>query len=147
RRTDRNHDRIFDGLEGNRHERFSYKLPTRRELRTILFKDRHIEEIADSDEYGSNATRWAKWFERLGAGAEAKFGYLQDRFTSFAAFRNAVVLLRSAEIESGRKRRATSRHLAPRGPDMLAADFGEKKSDRADKDLRFFSRGGELLYL
>src|SRR5690606_9189814 len=85
--------------------------------------------------------------ERLGAGAEAKFGYLQDRFTSFAAFRNAVVLLRSAEIESGRKRRATSRHLAPRGPDMLAADFGEKKSDRADKDRRFFSRGGELLYL
>ena len=148
RNEDKNFDRIFPGLpEGGKHERFSYSLAARRELRTILFKDRHIEEIADSDEYGSDNTRWSKWFERIGANAETKFGYLKDRFTRFSSFRNAVVLLRSAEIESGRKRRATSRHLAPRGPAMLAADFGEKKTDKADKDRRFFSRGGELLYL
>src|SRR5690606_37933829 len=74
-------------------------------------------------------------------------GYLKDRFTRFASFRNAVALLRSAEVESGRKRRPTSRHLAPRGPDMLAADFGETKSESANKDRRFFARGGELLFL
>jgi hypothetical protein len=35
----------------------------------------------------------------------------------------------------------------PRGPDMLTADFGEKRGQAADKDRRFFARGGELLYL
>lgn len=148
RNADKNFDRILPGLgEEGKHERFSYSLAPRRELRTILFKDRHIDEIADSVEYGSDNTRWAKWFERIGANGEDKFGYLKERFTRFSSFRNAVALLRSAEIESGRKRRATSRHLAPRGPAMLAADFGEKKTEKADKDRRFFSRGGELLYL
>lgn len=147
RNADKNFDRILPGLgEGGKHERFSYSLAPRRELRTILFKDRHIDEIADSDEFGSDNTRWSKWFERIGTNGEAKF-YLKERFTRFSSFRNAVVLLRSAEIESGRKRRATSRHLAPRGPAMLAADFGEKKTEKADKDRRFFSRGGELLYM
>lgn len=149
RHADKNHDRIFPGLEDGKHERFTYSMAPRRELRAILFKDRHIDEIADSDEFGSDSTRWAKWFERIGPGGvgDKKFGYLKDRFTRFASFRNAVALLRSAEVESGRKRRATSRHLAPRGPDMLAADYGETKSDTANKDRRFFARGGELLYL
>lgn len=148
RDADRNFDAIFPGIDG-KHERFAYSLAPRRELRTILFKDRHIDEIADSDEFGSDNTRWTRWFERIGSGGrgEAQFGYLKDRFTRFSSFRNAVALLRGAEIESGRKRRATSRHLAPRGPAMLSADFGEKKTDKADKDRRFFSRGGELLYL
>lgn len=149
RHADRNHDHIFPGREEGRHERFIYSMAPRCELRAILFKDRYIDEIADSDEYGSDSTRWAKWFDRIGPGGvgEKKFGYLKERFTRFASFRNAVALLRSAEVESGRKRRATSRHLAPRGPDMLAADYGETKSDIANKDRRFFARGGELLYL
>lgn len=148
RNVDNNHAHILPGLpKSGNHERFSYNLSPRRELRTILFKDRHIDEIADSDEYGSDNIKWAKWFEWLGPDSDKKFGYLKERFTRFSSFRNAVALLRSAEIESGRKRRSTSRHLAPRGPDMLAADYGEKKSDRADKDRRFFSRGGELFYL
>jgi hypothetical protein len=149
RNADKNNDRIFPGLEGGRHERFTYSMAPRRELRAILFKDRHIDEIADSDEFGSDNTRWARWFDRIGTGGrgEAQFGYLKDRFTRFSSFRNAVALLRSAEVESGRKRRATSRHLAPRGPAMLAADYGETKSDTANKDRRFFARGGELLYL
>lgn len=149
RHADRNHDRIFPGMQEGRHERFTYSMAPRRELRTILFKDRHIDEIADSDEFGADSTRWARWFDRIGPGGqgEARFGYLKDRFTRFASFRNAVALLRSAEVESGRKRRPTSRHLAPRGPDMLAADFGETKSESANKDRRFFARGGELLFL
>lgn len=146
---DKNVDSIFPGVADGRHETVGYSMAPRKALRTILFKDRHLDEIADSDEYGSDRTRWATWFERVGPGGKGveEFGYLEDRFIRFSAFRNAVHILRSAEVEGGRKRRASSRHLAPRGPDMLAADYGEKKSSGLDKDRRFFSRGGELLYL
>src|SRR5436309_2467024 len=76
-----------------------------------------------------------------------RFEYLRPRFVSFTALRNAVALLRGAEIESERHRRPTSRHLAPRGIDMLTADYGESKNDNVNKDRRFFARGGELLYV
>src|SRR5690606_32682001 len=85
RDADRNFDAIFPGIDG-KHERFGYSLAPRPELRTILFKDRHIDEIADSDEFGSDNTRWARWFERIGSGGrgKAQFGYLKERFTRFS---------------------------------------------------------------
>lgn len=129
-----------------KHELFNYELARRDELRTILFRDRHIEEIADAAII-SDQSKWRDWFDKCGPDGATRFGYLRDRFGSFNDFRNAVILLRSAEIEPERKRRATSRHLAPRGPDMLTADYGEKKRGVVDKDRRFFSRGGELVYL
>ncbi|KUL96503.1 hypothetical protein DK26_06870 [Bosea sp. WAO] len=146
RASDRNHDRIFPGkpVDG-KHEDFSYSMATRSALRMLLFKDRYIDEIADSQAV-SDSSMWTRWFD-LVPGGEEKFGYLRDRFTRFSSFRNAVALLRGAEIESERKRRPNSRHLAPRGPDMLAADFGEQANGGVNKDRRFFARGGELLYL
>lgn len=145
RATDRNTDRIFPGLPNGKHEDFPYGLAPRRALRQILFRDRHIDEIANR-QTSSDATMWAEWFRRVGPEAE-KLDYLQRRFARFGAFRNAVDLLRSCEVEQGRDRRPTSRHLAPRGPAMLTADYGEGKKGPVNKDRRFFSRGGELLFL
>jgi len=145
--ADRNHECIFPGLQGGRHERFTYRMPPRRELRTILFKDRHVDEVADSKDLAYDRGRWHRWFSLMGNGAEQRFEYLKERFPRFEDFRNAVSLLRSAEVDEVRQRRPTSRHLAPRGPDMLAADYGESKSGSANKDRRFFARGGELVYL
>ncbi len=139
--------RILKGFETpGHHERVTYHLMTRSKLRTLLFKDRAIDEIADGQAV-SDASMWNEWFARQGPDGEKEFGYLRDRFTRFTSFRNAVALLRSAEVESERSRRPTSRHLAPRGAEMLMADYGEKKAGSRDKDRRFFARGGELLYL
>ena len=140
-------DRILKGFDvPGVHEKVAYNLTPRSKLRTLLFKDRAIDEIADGQAV-SDASMWNDWFDRHGPDGEKEFGYLRDRFTRFTSFRNAVALLRSAEVESERSRRPTSRHLAPRGIDMLIADYGEKRAGSRDKDRRFFARGGELLYL
>jgi hypothetical protein len=146
RAADKNEDRIFPGPPNGKHENIRYGMAPRKALRRILFRDRHIDEIGDR-QTASDATMWAEWFRRAGTDAEKELVYLRKRFTRFGAFRNAVGLLRSCEIEPGRDRRPTSRHLAPRGPAMLTADYGEGKKGPVNKDRRFFSRGGELLFL
>tara|TARA_R110002020_G_scaffold50821_5_gene143883 strand:- start:6607 stop:8169 length:1563 start_codon:yes stop_codon:yes gene_type:complete len=145
---DQNFDRIFPGYGAGFDGRFNYSLQSNLKLRTILFVDRHIDEIASSDAFVSDNTKWTQWFSVIGKSGkgEKEYGYLKERFTKFSAFRNAVDLLRSAEIQGGAKR-TTSRHLAPRGPALLSADFGEKKGNKINKDRRFFARGGELFYL
>jgi hypothetical protein len=146
RAADKNTDRVLPGPFNGKHETFQYGLAPRRVLRQILFIDRHIDEIAERQTW-SDGAMWAEWFRRLGPNSEAELGYLRQRFPRFGAFRNAVDLLRSCEVEPGRDRRPTSRHLAPRGPAMLTADYGEGKKGTVNKDRRFFSRGGELLFL
>lgn len=145
RHRDKNMERIFSG-PGGKHETMSFGMMPKRMLRQILFRDRHIDEIADRQAV-SDATMWNLWFERIGQENAKKFAHLKERFTKFGAFRNAVALLRSCEIEPERHRRPTSRHLAPRGPSMLSADYGEGSTGTPNKDRRFFARGGELLYL
>jgi hypothetical protein len=142
--VDRNVDLIFPGL-GESHENRTYEMRKRSDLRHLLFRDRDIDEIASSQTI-ADASQWSSWFEKIPNGSE-RFGYLQQRFVSFSALRNAVTLLRGDEVESERHRRPTSRHLTPRGFDMLTADYGESRNDAVNKDRRFFGRGGELLYL
>jgi hypothetical protein len=142
--SNQNFKLIFPGLDEN-HEGRTYEMPKRSNLRHLLFRDRGIDEIASSQTIG-DASQWANWFDGIANGRE-RFGYLQQRFVNFGALRNAVTLLRGAEVESERHRRPTSRHLSPRGMDMLTADYGENRNDTVNKDRRFFARGGELLYL
>ncbi len=130
------------------HESMRYELKAARRLRRILFADRGIEDAAQ-EQAVSDAVLWDRWL--AGAG-EAEFGYLRARFARFSGFRNAVALLRGSEVEPQRKRRLTSRHLAPCGPAMLCADYGEARrgpgtNSNINKDRRFFARGGELLFL
>ena len=139
--------RVFPGVSPT-HENMRYELKAAKRLRQILFADRYIDEIAN-EQAVSDAVLWSRWFATAGATGEADFGYLKSRFLKFSSFRNAVTLLRGSEVEPQRKRRLTSRHLAPRGPAMLSADYGEgrRRSAGVDKDRRFFARGGELLFL
>ena len=138
---------VFPGVSDT-HENMRYELKAAKRLRQILFSDRNIDEIANGQAV-SDAVLWSRWFASAGATSEVDFGYLKARFVKFSSFRNAVTLLRGSEIEPQRKRRLTSRHLAPRGPAMLSADYGEgrRRSAGVDKDRRFFARGGELLFL
>jgi hypothetical protein len=148
RATDSNGgNKVFEPDTGE-HENFRYEMRRGSSLRYLLFADRNIDEIANSQSV-AEAGMWARWFSSLGPQGEANFGYLRQRFATFGSFRNAVALLRDSETEPNRRRRLTSRHLAPRGPEMLFADFGEgrKKVDAVNKDRRFFARGGELLFL
>jgi hypothetical protein len=142
--ADRNLEEIFPGL-GENHENRTYDMQKRSDLRHLLFRDRDIDEIASSQAI-ADPSQWTIWFDKIANGKE-RFGYLQERFKSFSALRNAATLLRGAEVESERHRRPTSRHLTPRGVDMLTADYGEGRNDTVNKDRRFFARGGELLYL
>lgn len=142
--ANRNLDAIFPGV-GEHHEMEPYNMQGRSELRHLLFRDRNLDEIAAAQSI-ADGSQWASWFSRR-ADLPEQFGYLRDQFISFNTLRNAIVLLRGAEVESERHRRPTSRHLAPRGVEMLTADYGESKNGTVNKDRRFFSRGGELLYL
>lgn len=144
RAQDLNEKFIFPGI-GDLHEAFEYRMQRRSQLRHLLFSDRSINEIADGQSI-ADSSLWNAWLTRQPNEGKS-YEYLRDRFTRFDGFRNAVTLLRGAEIESERDRRPTSRHLAPRGVDMLAADYGESKSGGVNKDRRFFARGGELLFL
>lgn len=138
--------RLFPVLEDGKHEDFSYNLPTREALRYLLFRDRHLEDCERGD-FASDHARFEEWVRRASADGRMDFSYLKRVFVDFDSLSSAVNLLRSAEIEQHHERRWTSRHLAPQGPAMLAADYRVDAKGTPSADRRFFARGGEILYL
>lgn len=143
RAADKNETRIFPGLDDT-HEAFSYHVPTRKQLRQVLFQDHVLDEIAKGGDNLSDEAKWERWF------AESKSkdnAYLKERFEKFSSFHDAVELLRAAVVEPERDRRPTSRHLVPGGVDMLMADYGLKAGDKINNDRKFYARGGELIFL
>jgi hypothetical protein len=146
---------IFPGRSAGGHEWFRYRVPLRKELRYLLFRDR-VLAMPRCGPALSDRADWQAWLEQAKAatGGSLDLSYLApdrrsgaERFASFEAFRSTVELLRGAEIEPERQRRWTSRHLVPQGPDMIAADYEEQRQGRIEGDRRFFARGGELLFL
>lgn len=137
--------RVFPGFFGTDHEEISYTLQTRETLRYLLFQDRHLEDCL-REPFTSDASRFDVWVGRASADADTDFHYLKRAFVDFGSLANAISLLRSAEVEQQHNRRPSSRHLAPQGATMLMADYNPKGGS-ATQDRRFFSRGGELLYL
>lgn len=133
-----------DPLVGE-HESFTYVLPQRLELRHLLFRDHRLD--AEDEGLLQDEARWSKWFGEAGPELSFDFDYLRRRFDSFEAFANTTKLLRTLEIEPTRNRRWTSKHLVPLGPATLMADLRERKDGKKDPDRRFFSRGGELVFL
>ena len=100
------------------------------ELRHLLFRDRSLDEIAASQSI-ADGSQWTSWlrtaFKRCG---EKRISPPIASSIS-ARSRNAVALLRGAEVESERHRRPTSRHLAPRGTDMLDGRLRREQEDRS----------------
>lgn len=131
-----------DGGAAEGHEVVRYGTPLNHPLRHLLFRDRDILPIADSQL--DDASMWKEWFSRLERDRIAlDFRHLRPLFKSFRHFAHAVELLRSAEIESHTAKRWTSRHLLPLGAAMLFPDVSEDHK----LDRKFMRRTGEMLYL
>lgn len=131
-----------DGGAADGHEVVRYGTPLNHPLRHLLFRDRDILPIADSQL--DDASMWKEWFDRLERDRiSLDFRHLRPLFKSFRDFAHAVELLRSAEIESHTAKRWTSRHLLPLGPAMLFPDVSEDQK----LDRKFMRRTGEMLYL
>ncbi|MFG1392322.1 hypothetical protein [Xanthobacter agilis] len=124
------------------HEVIYYGTPLNHVLRHILFRDRDIIPISESQL--DDARMWKEWRGRLDRdGYKLDFRHLPGTFKNFREFAHAVELLRSAEVESHSPKRWTSRHMLPLGPAMLFPDVDD--SDRLDR--KFVRRTGEMLYL
>lgn len=124
------------------HEVVRYGTPLNHPLRHVLFRDRDILPIADSQL--NDPGMWKEWENRLERDRiTLDFRHLRRNFKSFRDFAHAVELLRSAEVESHTAKRWTSRHLLPLGEAMLVPDVDEQHR----LDRKFMRRSGEMLYL
>jgi hypothetical protein len=142
---------LFATHQDGVHESFEYRQKYRSTLRWLLFTDSEADKLAEVASASADTSVWQTWRDRAKDSASAlRIGdltYLEQRFPRFSTYHGALDLLRSAEIEAERDRRPTSRHLAPRGLDLLMADYDRKKNGGIDNDRRFFARGGEIVYL
>ena len=135
------------------HEVLKYGPKQRQKMRYLVFSDRHLERVANDDRI-SDSKKWEAWKEEVkkrfdpsesGDEQHDHFKYLDEPFNcDIQALLQAVRILRSQEIDVANQRRWTSRFLAVKGPDMVCDDLRERVWTR---DRRFFSRGGELVYL
>lgn len=135
--------------------RVAYTMPWRLALRTILFSNPGVEEVAQ--QHADDAARWDAWLARMRKDKSnthaPDLSYLRTVFRaedasdrSFADFVRVVTLLRSTALEGDSNKRWTSKFVFPYGPAALFPDLGIKR-DGMSTDRRFFGRTGELAYL
>ena len=137
--------------KNNKHEQFEYKLPHKKKMRYLLFKDQNLSK-ANNNQTFTKEQQWKDWkkktrhqFTRLNS-LEDHFLYLDEKFDDLDELLQAVSLVQSMELDVMNKRRWTSKFLCVTGPNMILPDFRETKG-RWSTDRRFFGRGGELVYL
>ena len=137
-------------MHGNaKHEAVTYKVPLNLGLRHLLFRDLETPRVA-SHQGPDTRAQWDSFVERTETSAsdlELSFSHLPKVFHDVRSLNDAVVLLRSTEVETFSAKRWTSRHILPLGPDMLFADVREVRKGSYAADRRFVRRSGEILYL
>ena len=146
-----NEENLFEALSKDmhgypKHEAVTYRVPVNLGLRYLLFRDLETDRVAS---HGSPHARaqWQNFFERTKSSERelgVSFSHLPNVFDDVKSLNDSLDLLKKMEIEALTKKRWTSQHLLPLGPDMLFADVREGNW-RADR--RFIRRSGELLYL
>lgn len=116
------------------------------QLRTILYNFPELESIYKSPV--DDACKWEEIVSTLQQKLEKPFdySYLPKRFDSIDTFVSSVALLRKASLGISTSRRWTSKFIFPFTFETLFADLDNRKESFA-MDRRFFSRGGEVLYL
>ncbi|WP_263833628.1 hypothetical protein [Sulfurospirillum oryzae] len=116
------------------------------QLRTILYNFPELESIHKTP--GDDAIKWEHIISCLQNKLEKPFdySYLRKRFDSIETFVFSVLLLRKASLGISTSRRWTSKFLFPFSFDTLFVDIDNRK-ETFSMDRRFFSRGGEVLYL
>jgi len=116
------------------------------QVRNILYNFPELESIVRSSQ--DESEKWKEIEKSLSQKIERPFdyGYLKERFSSVDIFYNSVSLLRNASLGIDNSRRWTSKFLFPFSFETLFVDMNNKKNN-FDIDRRFFSRGGEILYM
>lgn len=116
------------------------------QVRNILYNFPELELIYRSQ--SSQNKKWDKVEEILRKKIDDEYNYiyLRERFDRFDTFYKTVTLLRKASLGLNTKRRWTSKFLYPFSFNTLFPDLDNRKGTFS-VDRRFFSRGGEVLYL
>lgn len=118
-------------------------------LRVLLYQNEMLETI-----HRSNAPDSEKW-ERQANFLKGLDGdnfcfndndvnHIRKNFKSFDSFYNSLKILSSLTFDSLSNKRWTSKFIFPISPEYIWCDFNNKDSS---EDRRFFSRGGEIVYL
>jgi|GEM_PF-1181401 len=116
------------------------------QVRNIIYNFPELESIARSKE--EESVKWKNIESALLNKLELPYTYeyLQKRFESVEVFYNSVSLLRKASLGMNTSRRWTSKFLFPFSFETMFIDVDNRK-DTFSMDRRFFSRGGEVLYM
>jgi len=116
------------------------------QVRNIIYNFPELESIVHSKD--EDSVKWKKIESALLTKQESSYtyGYLQKRFESVDVFFTSVSLLRKASLGMNTSRRWTSKFLFPFSFETMFIDVDNRK-DSFSMDRRFFSRGGEVLYM
>lgn len=116
------------------------------QVRNILYNFPELKSIVSSSV--EEEEKWNKIVITLNQKFEKPFdyAYLEERFESVDIFFESVNLLKNASLGMETSRRWSSKFIFPFSFKMLFVDVNNKK-ENFDIDRRFFSRGGEILYL
>ncbi len=116
------------------------------QVRNIIYNFPELESITHSSD--EEHIKWTKIEESLNKKFESSFNYayLKERFESVDMFFASVSLLRKASLGMSTSRRWTSKFLFPFSFETMFIDVDNRK-ETFSMDRRFFSRGGEVLYL
>jgi len=118
-------------------------------LRILLYQNEILETIYHSSM--TDAEKWEKQFDflmRLGSDNfdfnESDVEHIKRNFSTFDGFYNVIKILSSLTFDPLSKKRWTSKFVFPISREYIWCDYD---NIRGSEDRRFFSRGGELLYL
>ncbi|HIQ27761.1 MAG TPA: hypothetical protein EYH42_04620 [Sulfurovum sp.] len=116
------------------------------QVRNILYNFPELESIVQSSE--EEVVKW----QNIEMALQKKLGlpftyeYLKQRFESVDVFFTSVSLLRKASLGMNTSRRWTSKFIFPFSFDVLFIDV-DNELKNFSHGRRFFSRGGEVLYM
>ncbi len=116
------------------------------QVRNIMYNFPELESIVHSKD--DERVKWKNIEIALLKKLELPYtyGYLEKRFESVDVFFTSVSLLRKASLGMNTSRRWTSKFLFPFSFETMFIDVDNRK-DTFSMDRRFFSRGGEVLYM
>jgi len=118
-------------------------------LRILLYQNEILETLFRSSM--TDAEKWTKQFDFLRSLGNDNFDFtdndidhIEKNFTSFENFYNVIKILSSITFDPLSNKRWTSKFVFPISREYIWCDYDNVKGS---EDRRFFSRGGELLYL
>jgi hypothetical protein len=139
---------LNEPLEDNCHENFTYCSDYKPTLRTLIFGNPSLFEIAKSNR--SDSEKWSHWITQVETYhhfSPEGLSFLKDRFETFDQFTELIRFFQDSVVEPEHSnRRWTSKFIFPFGPDAIYTDALYKNSF-VSGGRRFFGRNGELLYL